>query len=323
MRKGKISYNSLIRSVLRVPFERREPDHIGRDGAFSASMEGLSLNTTVYGGPDAEKLAFYRAFNGALAAGVRPEFAEVSLMLPLTETEPGVRRRMEALCCAAEAESVAIRGGHTGFSGAVSLPVITVVIGGRRDPEAAGQEIPGKELIGRDLVLTKRAGDAGAMVLSRESRGELGKRLAGGYIDGMGRVSELLSCAPETRIFRGFGALLHDVSEGGLYSALYELSEGYGAGFRADLQKVPLSQETVEFCEILGGDPYTLLSTGCMLAAVRDGERAVEALRGAGVEAAVIGSVTEGHGKILLRGGEESFLGRPEQDLLMRLENFG
>jgi len=317
MRKGKIPYNSLIRSVLRVPFERRETDCIGRDGAFCRSA-GLSVNATVYGGKSAEALAFYRSFNGALAAGIEPEGVMLSLVFPTEETEPSVKARMEAFRAAAEREGVRIEGGHTAFSDSVKVPVMTVTVFGEKAYIPEGGPLPG-----RDLILTKYAGDAGALVFSREKADTLKKRLSGAFLEGLGEVENELSCRAETGILRREGALLHDVSEGGLLSALYELAEGYRIGFSVDLQRVPLRQETVEICEILGGDPFSLLSTGCMLAAVKDGGRVVSELMAAGVPAAVIGEVREGRGKVLLRGGEEGFMERPGADLIMELENFG
>ena len=323
MRKGKVSYHSLVRSVLRLPFERREADHIGRDGAFFGSA-GVSLNTTVYGGENAEALAFYRAYNGALAAGIAPAGAVLSLTLPTAETEEKLKRRMAAFQRAAAAEDVPILGGHTAFSDAVRVPILTVSVVGPRAADAPGEgAFRPEELYGRDLVLTKTAGEAGASVLLRERAEMLKKRLSAGFLEEAGKVGLHLSCRAETAVLREEGALLHDVSEGGLYAALWELAEGYQTGFFVDLGAVPLKQETVEICEILLGDPYSLLSTGAMLAAVPDGERAVKRLAERGVPAAVIGRIVPGRDKILKRGGDEGSMGRPGPDFLTELEDFG
>ena len=325
MKKGKLLYNSLVRSVLRVPFLQRESDHIGRDGAFSGSENGITVNTTVYGGKDAEKLAFYRAFNGALAAGIEPETAELSLLFPLSEIEPSVKRRMEAFQCVASAEGVRITGGHTACSDSVSSPVYTVVIAGKRwrKDGRIQQEFSAEDLEGRDLIFTKTAGAAGAFVIGNEKREMLRKRFSSAFLDGMEPVGESFSCRKEADILRAHDALLHDVSEGGALSALYELSEGFQAGFSVDMKEIPLKQETVEICEFFDLSPYSLLSTGSMLAAVRDGEAVVEELTQAGIEAAVIGQIRKGHGKILRKGEEEGFLERPDADDLMKLEIFG
>jgi len=333
MKKGKLLHNSLIRSVLRVPFERRESDHLGRDGAFSGLGTGITLNTTVYGGEGAEKLAFYRAFNGALAAGMEPSGAELGLLFPEGETEQGIKARMERFNEAAKAEGVKLLGGHTAVSNGVTRPVYTVVITGERTYGAKehrcseagkdGLSRAREELPGRDLILTGHAGEAGTRILIWERLPELKKRFSPEWLAGLAESNEKLSCAPETAVFRRIGAILHDVSEGGLYSALYELAEGYRCGFRVDLRAVPIRQETVEICEFLEGDPFALLSTGCMLAAVADGQETVRELAESGIDAAVIGKLTGGRDKVLIKGEEEGFLGRPGQDMIMRLENFG
>ena len=42
---------------------------------------------------------------------------------------------------------------------------------------------------------------------------------------------------------------MHDVTEGGIFGALWEMAEASGVGLEIDLKKIPIRQETVEVCE--------------------------------------------------------------------------
>ena len=44
---------------------------------------------------------------------------------------------------------------------------------------------------------------------------------------------------------------MHDITEGGIFGALWEIGEASGTGITADLRKIPIKQETVEICEVL------------------------------------------------------------------------
>lgn len=327
MEKGKIPYNSLIRSVLRVPFERKETDQVARDGAIlscslsASDADGVStisasVNTTVYGGPLAEKLAFYRSLNSALAAGIEPESVMLAMTLPVGEKETTTAERMREFKAAADAENVRIAGGHTAYSNQVNAPVLTVTVSGRAyEPE--------KPAPGDALILTGFTGDTGAMVLNHACGERLKQRFTGDYLEGTVDAEEHLSAAKSAKILRKMSAVMHDASEGGILGALWEFAEGHHIGFTVDEKAIPIHQETIEICEYLSGNPYTLLSTGCMLASVKDGDAAVQTLMEAGIPAVCIGVLEPGKKKKLLRNDETRYLDRPQQDFIMELENFG
>ncbi len=56
-----------------------------------------------------------------------------------------------------------------------------------------------------------------------------------------------------------------EIAEGGLNEALWELAEREKTGLRVMLDQVPLRQETIEICNMLDIDPYTLASYGTAL----------------------------------------------------------
>ena len=53
-----------------------------------------------------------------------------------------------------------------------------------------------------------------------------------------------------------------DLSEGGIFGALWEMADGAGIGLDVALKRIPIQQETVEICEFFGVNPYQMLSDG-------------------------------------------------------------
>jgi len=328
MKKGKILTIPLIRSVLRHSFPQKEESAFRYDGAVLHAQ-----TTVVYGGEHAEALCFYRALNAALCEGMHPESLQLLLTLPESETETALDERMRKFECLAESENIRVSGGHTAFSDKVSSPVLSAVLSGefgeiRADTapnpvktlfdlaDSAGQSAPALLMIGT-------AGECGAGIYLQESREALAERFSADFLFGAEIREERLSVRKAAEILQAQDALLYPLSEGGLLSALYGFSEGYGTGFSADLLSVPIRQETVEICNFFDINPYELWSEGALLAAAADREAALSALRSSGIPAAVIGQLLPGKQKIILKKDEESFLERPKQDPVMRLSNFG
>ena len=101
---------------------------------------------------------------------------------------------------------------------------------------------------------------------------------------------------------------MHDVTEGGIFGALWEMAEASGVGLEIDLKKIPVRQETIEVCEFFGINPYQLISSGCMLMAAEDGNLLVRELEKAGIPATIIGKATAGERpRPFERGGAQIF----------------
>ncbi len=112
---------------------------------------------------------------------------------------------------------------------------------------------------------------------------------------------------------------MHDVTEGGIFGALWELAESSGIGLEIDLKKIPVRQETIEVCEFFQINPYELISSGCMLMAAADGSRLVRELEKQGIHAAMIGKATGGNDRLVWNGEERRFLVPPQADELYKV----
>jgi len=110
---------------------------------------------------------------------------------------------------------------------------------------------------------------------------------------------------------------MHDPTEGGLASGLFELAEASGTGILVDRAAVPVFRETERLCSHFGIDPMGLIASGALLASTdpKRTERALRALRRAGIGAWRIGVVREKKfGLKVTEGGRTRALRVPERD---------
>ena len=116
---------------------------------------------------------------------------------------------------------------------------------------------------------------------------------------------------------------LHDPTEGGVATGLWELAEAANLGLRVDSHKLPILPECALLCRHLGLDPLGLIASGSLLVAA-PGEHAaaiVDSLQREGIPATVIGElVAAGEGRCL-RGADGSLEPLPQfpRDELTRL----
>ena len=77
--------------------------------------------------------------------------------------------------------------------------------------------------------------------------------------------------------------------EGGILTAVWNLSGIYNVGVDIDLRMIPMKQAVVEVCEIFEVNPYRLFSENCVILACDRGGQMVRSLSAQGIPAAVIG----------------------------------
>ncbi len=100
--------------------------------------------------------------------------------------------------------------------------------------------------------------------------------------------------------------VMRDPTRGGLSSTLNEIAEQSSVGIEVDESQVPIKEEVLGACEMLGFDPFHVANEGKLVAVVPDehAEEILAVLKGhpLGKDAAVIGRVVEEpKGKVLVK----------------------
>lgn len=326
MKIGKVPEAVLKRSVLSQIHTRREEvllgASVGEDCAAVAVAddEMLVMSTDPITGTvqDIGDLAIQITVNDLASAGAEPVGVMLTVLLPEQVSEQKMRHMISQAEAACARFHVQIMGGHTEVTKAVNQPLISVV--------GVGKAKKGKLVStagvrpGMDIVITKWIGIEGTAILAKEKEAQLSDKFPRSFVEQAKAFDQMLSVLPEAAIaVRHQVAAMHDVTEGGIFGALWEMAEASGVGLEIDLKKIPIRQETVEICEYFDLNPYELISSGCMLMAAADGNTIVRELEKSGIHAVVVGKAVKGNDRVLYAAGEKRFLEPPKSDELYKV----
>lgn len=325
MEIGKVPENILKRSVFKKLSVKRPEvlvhSGVGEDcSVLAAGDEAIVLSTDPITGTakDIGKLAFHITANDIASSGAELVGMLLTIIFPPENSEEELKEIMSDVTALAEKYQVEILGGHTEVSSAVSRTLVSVTGVGKI---AKDRVIKTSGLrAGQDIVVTKWIGLEGTSILAKEKEEELVSQLPPDMIETAKGFADYLSVVPDSRVAMEVGvSAMHDVTEGGIFGALWEMASASGVGIEVDLKKIPVRQETIEVCEVFDINPYMLISSGSMLIGTDHGSRLVEELGRAGIHSAVVGHATEGNDRVILHGGERRFLEPPKTDELFRV----
>ena len=328
MRAGKLKESILKRSVLKQLHKRNDRiighPSFGNDFGAIEPAEGevvvLSTDPVTLAKEEIASIAVLSALNDVACSGAKPVGILVNLLLPTSCNEQQLKDLIKELENACEAGGVDVIGGHTEVTRAVQSPLITIT--------AAGVVLKEKMLHssnvcpGMDIIATKWVALEGTAILAKEQETLLHTRYSRPFVDHAKLFGNQMSVLPEAAVAMNTGAAaMHDVSEGGIFAALWELAESAGVGLEIDIKKIPIKQETVEICEFFDINPYKIVSGGCLLIATEDGNQMVRELEKAGIHAVVIGKATDSNDRVLLNEEERRFLETVQVDELYSVIN--
>ena len=314
MKNGKISESILKRSVLKQLHTNYSTD-FGKCKDIVVATNPVTIDVESLKSLSA--LSVISAINNVATSGAKPLGVEVCLLIPTTWNEAQLRELVKEIGGRCSELGVEILGGHTQVTRAVKNAVITVTGVGRLSDET---DAVTKVQPGMDIIMTGYAGYAGTSLIVEKKMEQLLERFAQPFLAKALKYIDYLSIQSEAAVAVKSGATaMHDVSEGGVFGALWEMASVSGVGLDINLKKIPIRQETVEICEFFDINPYELISSGSMLMAAADGNGLVRALAAADIPAVCIGKVTEGNDRVLLSGEERRFLEPPKADELYKV----
>ena len=326
MEIGKVPESVLKRAVLRQLHTKREEVLVGASvGEDCAAVqlgpdEVFVLTTDPITGTsvDMGRLAVHITANDLASAGAEPVGVLLTVLLPPSAKEPLVRQLVQEVESACRELHMQAIGGHTEVTAVVNQPVISVTGVGK--VKKGRLVTTGGAKAGDVVVVTKWIGIEGTSIIAKEKEAALFARFPRSFVEEAKGFDKLLSVVPEAAIAVKSGvSAMHDVTEGGIYGALWELAEASGIGLEIDLKAIPIRQETVEICEYYRLNPYQLISSGCMLMTSPDGRKLVRDMEEAGIHASLIGRCADGRAKKILNGSDVSYLERPKTDELYKI----
>lgn len=326
MKIGKVPENVLKRSILKQIVTKRSEilvgAGVGEDCAVLSIAEDevlvMSTDPITAASVDMGKLAVTVTANDLASSGAEPIGVMVTLLLNPEITEEEIKTLMSDITEEASKLNIEVMGGHTEITDAVKRPLISITGVGK--VKKNNYVVTKGARPGDDVVITKWVGLEGTSIIAYQNENALLERFPEKMIYDAKGFSNYLSIVPEAATATKSGAsAMHDVTEGGIFGALWELAESSGVGLEIDLKKIPIKQETIEICNYFDLNPYELISSGSLLIAVSDGNGLVQELRKQGINAVVAGKCTEGNDRVIINGENRRFLEPPKTDEIYRL----
>jgi hydrogenase maturation factor len=246
--------------------------------------------------------------NDIATSGATPRWLLTTLLFPYGITASEIRHMVDELRRFCRHWGITLCGGHTEITDAVSRTIVSGMMVGT----VAGSDLIDKRNMGQgDKVLfTKRVAVEGTAIIAREfgeRLRELG--LSDTEVDACRGFLTHISIIPEARIAARYRetSAMHDITEGGLATALEELSTAGGHRIRIDTEKIPVFAETRKICRLLDIDPLGLIGSGSLLICCRQTayQKLTAAMRAEGIEVACIGEVMESGQGIEARKNEK------------------
>jgi len=238
------------------------------------------------------------SMNDVATSGATPRWLLASLLFPPGTSPAQVREVFCDLRDVSRRHGLILCGGHTEITDAVTRSIIVgQVVGTVRRKELIEKR---NMKAGDCVLLTKGVAVEGTCIIAREFSGRL--EALGVTADEISKCRRFLtdpgiSIVEEARmaVCSGGVTAMHDVTEGGLATAVAELSAAGGHKLRVYLDRIPVLPETRKLCRLLELDPLGLIGSGSLLIACDRSacDRLVRSIRQAKIEAVCIGEVLE------------------------------
>jgi hydrogenase expression/formation protein HypE len=268
--------------------------------------------------------------NDIATAGATPCWFIMTLLLPegrtTAELAEGITQQVYHAC---KQMGVSVIGGHSEITFGLDRPILIGTLIGEVARDAL--VTPQGAAPGDRVLLTKGVPIEATAILARQFPERLRDVLTGteleaaqGFLYDPG-ISVLRDA--RTAVKAGRITAMHDPTEGGLATALWELAEASGHTFIVDPDAVPIPSLSRRICAAFGMDPLASIASGALLMTARadDASGICRALEGEGIPCSQIGVVEPGPaavwrkatGDIVANGLEP--LDRPERDEIARV----
>jgi hydrogenase expression/formation protein HypE len=268
--------------------------------------------------------------NDIATTGATARWMLATLLLPERGTTPAaVEQIFDQMYRAAGALGISVVGGHTEVTYDLRRPILVGTLIG----EVARENLLAPDRIrpGDRLLLTKGVPVEATALLAREFPNRLKGHLTEVEIEEARQYlyEPGISVVKDARIAAQAGRVhaMHDPTEGGLASALWELSDASGQRLVFNPASVPVPAVSEKICAAFGLDPLATIASGALLMAAPAGEDGQNtsaicaALEAEGIRCAVIGNVEEGTAGVFPPDGE--LMARPARDEIARVYESG
>lgn len=277
--------------------------------AIAATSDPLSLIPSL-GLQESAWLSVQLMANDMATTGFAPMYAQFVLNLPETFSTLEFNQYWQHIHSFAKQIGVAITGGHTGF---IEGQNSTIAGGGTFFTIAPKNEIlvSKKATVGNSILVTKQCAMSSTAILSmcfpETIKNKLGKEVYDEACTFFYKTTSLKDALTATANNRNEITAMHDVTEGGVLGAIYEMATASGNGVIIYNDKLPVGNIQKEVCNLFSIDPRRSIGAGSMIIACKKGseENVIERLKKENIDCTVVGEMVSKEDGIKITDGDK------------------
>lgn len=255
--------------------------------------------------------------NDIFASGGIPKWILITCLVPLNTSFEELRKSLINLSHNATLNDIDIVGGHTEVTSAVNKIIISgTIIGIYNKNFTKNQKIKPNQ----DIILGGLAGIEGSKIISsklKKFKKEV-KILHENSKDLSLSIKKIALCATKS----GKVIKMHDPTEGGVATALHEITELGNVGCEIKFEKIEFVENFQKICTLLGINPLGVISSGCLII-ISDSENSrkiINEFKKNKIPSSVIGKTTKKEkGNIIIKDNSFLELERFDQDEIIKI----
>lgn len=327
MKLGKLPNSQLEKLILNVLSTRREEivlrPAVGEDCCALNLGDNLCVISTdpiTAADENAGLLAVIVSLNDLAASGAEPVGILTTVLLPPHITEDKIELLFKTINETCALMNIDVLGGHTEITDSVNKTVIiTTAIG----------KVPYNGLVRSDgatpgdaILMSKAAGLEGTAIIASDKENDIKKHfsyeeiaIAKSYINEISVLTEGMIAAKNN------ASAMHDITEGGVLGAVWEICKASGNGAEIYAEKIPVRDITLKLCKHYKIDPLRLISSGSMLIVCSQTMKSdiLSSINKSGIECTEIGIVTENSEIFLIKDSKKRSIDQPGSDELYKV----
>jgi hydrogenase expression/formation protein HypE len=255
--------------------------------------------------------------NDIYASGGTPKWLIITCLIPINTSFEEIRKNLSKLNKRAKLHDIDIIGGHTEVTSSVNKIIMSGTIIGVYNKHFT------KDLKIRpdqDIILGGLAGVEGSKMISTTIKPNSSetKKLDQKSKHLSLSVKEIAKYALEA----GQVVKMHDPTEGGIATAIHEITELGEVGCKIQFKKIKFVESFKETCQKLRLNPLGVISSGCLLiiSEQENSNKIIEALKKNKISASIIGKTTKKEkGNIININDKLIKLERFDQDEIIKI----
>ncbi len=313
--------NELISKVFYKAFEndilsRSEDAAVLEAGKIAFSTDSFTVSPLFFAGADIGKLAVCGTCNDLAMMGAKPKYLTCSVIIEEGFEVKQLRSIVESMKKELAINGAVVVSGDTKVVPKGSVDKIFINTSGIGEILKDG--ISSNKISNEDTIIVSRdIGCHGATIFASREGIELSSNLKSDCTSLYPIVQQLLDKGIQITAMR-------DATRGGVAAVLNEWAKQSNICIEVDEDKIPISDEVMGLCELLGFEASALANEGTFVLAIKkeDEQKTLEVLKEFNENASIIGSVSDKHlQRVVLNSawGTQRFLDMPSGELLPRI----